>query len=133
MFGRLSGNSRRGGTMPRSSDPVAVLQGTARRILELIEGEIRRLEKQLAEMRASAEAWVAALLGGGRRRGRPPGSAARRSFAAAARRRGPGRPPKARRGRPAKRLAQTRTRRAVPRPARRASPAVDWDAILPKL
>src|SRR5215467_9723541 len=108
MFGRLSGNSRRGGTMPRSSDPVAVLQGTARRILELIEGEIGRLEKQLAEMRASAEAWVAALLGGGRRRGRPPGSATRRrSFAGATtRRRGPGRPPKARRGRPAKRLAQ---------------------------
>lgn len=112
-------------TMARTSEPNAGLQAIGRRILELIEDEIARLEGLLAELQTEAQKWMRALTGSGPQRG------ARTRERQVGR---PGRPSGAKR-RPAGKRARPRTGRVakVTTAGRRLSPAVDWDAVLGKL
>jgi len=95
----------------KKSSLLKNLESQGRRVLTLIQGEIRDLEGQLEDLRDQAARWASAL----ERRTRPAG---RRSAAKATKRR-------------------TGTRRkgktAARKRARRTSPRVDWDAVLTKL
>ena len=111
--------------MARQRSFFEAIEAQGRQVLKLIDTEIMELERRLRELRDQAARWAAAV-------GKSVGRA----------RRGPGRPPGRPRGRPPGRPSGRPAEAAKPRakavsrkrrPAKRASPSVDWEAVLKRL
>lgn len=85
------------------------IEAQGRQVLKLIDAEIAELEKRLRDLRDQASRWAAAV-----------------GMTGKGVRRGPGRPRAS-----AKVSAKASTRKS--RPKKRASPAVDWEAVLKRL
>jgi hypothetical protein len=90
--------------MPRGANRLEHIQSEGLKLLATLEAEIREREAELAGLQANAAKWLAALKLGTERRG-------------------PGRP----------KGSVSVTRRGASAKPKRASPSVDWDAILAKL
>jgi hypothetical protein len=98
--------------MARQKSFFEAIEAQGRQVLKLIDAEIVELEKRLLDLRDQAARWAAAV-----------------GMSGKGTRRGPGRPPGS-----AKTSGKTQAKGAVRKArAKRASPPVDWDAVLKRL
>jgi hypothetical protein len=95
------------------------IQAQGRKVLQVVEAEIRKRESEIAELREKAGSWLAAIgVAPVKRPGRPSGSGAAAKTAA----------------RKAKRGAYAKVaRKAKPKAKKKPSPPVDWDKVLARL